>query len=113
MQSINKIHINNSTEMSLNDRFTIMQRNGGSTSNSLNEPRRRIRMRSTSKSRILLNQPAASTPNRRLLEQLEKKHKMRAALKLKRVNYFFQHLNKNKSVKLASSIKINLLANIL
>lgn len=104
MQSINKIHINNSTEMSLNDRFTIMQKSIGSTNN---EPRRRIRMRSSSKSRIL-NQPA-STPNRRLLEQLDKKHKMRAALKLKRVNDIFQPLNKNKkinkTVKLASNIK--------
>lgn len=94
MQSINKIHINSSTEMSLNDRFTIMQRSGPTHPTASNETGRRIRMRSSSRPAgrpPALNRTTTSTQNRRLLEQLDKKHKMRAALRLKRVNANFSN----------------------
>lgn len=91
MQSINKIHVNSSTEMSLNERFTIMQRSAPPTPTAANEAGRRIRMRSASRPAAArpLNRPTTSTQNRRLLEQLDKKHIMRAALRLKRVNANF------------------------
>lgn len=83
--SINKIHINNTTNLSLNDRFTVMQ----SVGPKLPAPTRKVapRRRTQSASSILEKpSPNVSLANRKLLEQLDKKHKMRAALKLKRVN---------------------------
>ncbi|XP_037923826.1 chromatin target of PRMT1 protein [Hermetia illucens] len=81
--SINKIHINNTTNLSLNDRFTVMQ----SVGPKLPTPTRKVapRRRTQSASSILEKpSPNVSLANRKLLEQLDKKHKMRAALKLKR-----------------------------
>jgi len=78
MQSINKIH---STSLSLNDRFTIFQTvpKNGATS-----PRRRARSRSRSVNSRSKPAPKSSLQNRRLLEQLDQKHMMRAALRLKK-----------------------------
>lgn len=91
MQSINKIHVNSSTKLSLNDRFTFMQTAGPKPQSA---PTRRIRSRSQSASRPANNRAngKASIRNRRLLEQLDQKHKMRAALRIKRVIsfYYFQ-----------------------
>lgn len=84
MQSVNKIHVNSSTKLSLNDRFTIIQTVGPKTTSS---PQRRNRSRSRSASRSRINNEKASVRNRKLLEQLDQKHAMRAALKIKRVIY--------------------------
>lgn len=94
MSSIGKVHLNGSTVLSLNDRFTIMQRHPPSAS-----PRPRARSRSRSRSRLLpqhMSASAAAAPvapvparislrNRNLVHQLDQRHKMRVALKLKRV----------------------------
>lgn len=95
MSSIGKVHLNGSTVLSLNDRFTIMQRQPQSAA-----PRPRARSRSRSRSRILPQMTAASAAaaasvvpisprtslrNRNLVHQLDQRHKMRIALKLKRV----------------------------
>ncbi|XP_037026521.1 putative uncharacterized protein DDB_G0286901 [Bradysia coprophila] len=76
MQSVNKIH---STRISLNDRFTIIQTvqpNAAAAS-----PRRR---RSQSANSRIRSSPKSSLQNRRLLEQLDQKHMMRTALRLKK-----------------------------
>lgn len=111
MQSVNKIHVNSATKLSLNDRFSILQTNpsikqqqqpqvqtvlpvagairarrrsqsggggggnGGGNSSTIAGGARSVR-------------PAvekASARNRTLLAQLDRKHKIRAALKIKRV----------------------------
>lgn len=90
MSSIGKVHLNGSTVLSLNDRFTIMQKQGGSGAPAPVRPRARSRSRSRSR---LVPHVAAAVPisprttlrNRNLLQQLDHKHKMRVALKLKRV----------------------------
>lgn len=84
MSSINKIHVNGATTLSLNDRFTIMQKVGDRI------PQGRSRSRSRSQSRAqprpaIINNPRATLRNRNLLAKLDQKHKMRAALKIKRV----------------------------
>lgn len=79
MQSINKIH---STRISLNDRFTIIQTVQPSTAPAT--PRRRRSQSVNSRSR---SSPKSSLQNRRLLEQLDQKHMMRTALRLKKVNF--------------------------
>lgn len=66
--SISKIHVTNSTGLSLNERFTAVQ------------DRRR-----EAPERILRPTRDTSVANRRLLQQLARRHKMQAALKLKRV----------------------------
>lgn len=98
MSSINKFHSNGSTILSLNERFTRMQHTGGGQSH----PQRRVeqpfnqnrsRSRSRSRPRIIPQQPRATIAprttlrNRSLLQQLDQKHILRAALKLKRVCY--------------------------
>lgn len=92
MSSIGKVHLNGSTVLSLNDRFTIMQKQGAAA-----PPRPRARSRSRSRSRAMPHMagasaaavapisPRTSLRNRSLLQQLDQKHKMRVALKLKRV----------------------------
>lgn len=71
--SIEQIHVTNSTKMSLNDRFTIMQTligpNQANNSNNKNIGNTKIISR-----------------NDQLLNQLDKKHNMIAALKIKRRN---------------------------
>lgn len=87
MSSIGKVHLNGSTVLSLNDRFTIMQNQTGLPP----ALRPRSRSRSRSRSRNVPNIVAASVPpkvtarNRNFLAQLDQKHKFRLALKLKRV----------------------------
>lgn len=74
MQSVNKIH---STRISLNDRFTIIQ----TVQPNAASPRRR---RSQSNNSRVRSSPKSSLQNRRLLEQLDQKHMMRTALRLKK-----------------------------
>lgn len=94
MSSINKIHVNGATTLSLNDRFTIMQKVGNSASvaGPVGPARRRSRSRSRSRTipQPTLNHPAAranTLRNQSLLARFEQKHKLRAALKLKRVRF--------------------------
>lgn len=86
--SIDKIHVNFSTKISLNDRFTVMQSVGPKV-----PPIRKISRRRTQSASLDSGgggsgggggPQTASLANRKLLEQLEKKHKIQAALKLKR-----------------------------
>lgn len=98
MQSINKIHVNSSTKLSLNDRFTFIQT---AAPRPAGIPSRRNRSRSQSQSRVANNTRVngkSSMRNRRLLDQLEQKHKMQAALRIKRVisiYYFLPSKKKN------------------
>lgn len=80
MQSLNKIH---STRISLNDRFTIIQTVQPNTAAATaTSPRRRRSQSNNSRTR---QSPKSSQQNRRLLEQLDQKHMMRTALRLKKV----------------------------
>lgn len=81
MQSVNKIH---STRISLNDRFTIIQTVQPKAAASATSPRR---ARSQSLNSRPRTSPKSSIQNRRLLEQLDQKHMMRTALRLKKVIY--------------------------
>lgn len=102
MSSIGKVHLNGSTVLSLNDRFTIMQRQPPAVT-----PRPRARSRSRSRSRLLPQMNAAtaaaaasiapisprtSLRNRNLVHQLDQRHKMRIALKLKRVRNWINQI---------------------
>lgn len=94
--TLSKIHVTNSTGLSLNERFTAISSqpkvvtNIGGIGGGGGSSRRRSRSRSRSVQRQL---PVASSTadsltsraNQRLLAQLQRKHKMQAALKLKRV----------------------------
>lgn len=99
MSSIGKVHLNGSTVLSLNDRFTIMQKQvgGGASAPARPQPRPRARSRSRSRSRFTPQMAATSAPprisirNRSLLQQLDHKHKLRVALKLKRVRNWKSH----------------------
>lgn len=102
--SSNKFHLNGSTILSLNERFTRMQGHGGGGSGGgggIQQQTRRVepfnRSRSRSRSRTqAISQPRAtvapriSLRNRSLLAQLDQRHVLRAALKLKRV--CFRHI---------------------
>lgn len=96
MSSIGKVHLNGSTVLSLNDRFTIMQKQGGGGGPSM-APRPRARSRSRSRSRhvpqmtVAPVSPRITLRNRSLLQQLDQRHKMRVALKLKRVRKWKSH----------------------
>lgn len=73
--------MNNTTTITLNDRFSLMKKPLG------NAPQNQ-RGRSRSRSRGRQTRPAnlqGSRRNRTLLDALEKQHKMRVALKLKSV----------------------------
>lgn len=95
MSSIGKVHLNGSTVLSLNDRFTIMQKQtgggagGSATMSARPRPRPRARSRSRSRSRLVPHiadvpvSPRITQRNRNLLNQLD--NKLRVALKLKRV----------------------------
>lgn len=96
MQSVNKIHVNGSTKLSLSDRFTFLQSATPLASKAAAGKigaRRNSRSRSQSRSRIAATVPAIIRPvslktsirNRNLLAQLDQKQKIRAALKIKRV----------------------------
>lgn len=100
MQSLNKIHINGSTKISLSDRFSILQSAAPAAFKAGAAPAKiagRRNSRSRSRSRAI-NYTGAAQPqvqpavnaktsirNRNLLAQLDQKQKMRAALKIKRV----------------------------
>lgn len=78
--------MNKSTSITLNDRFTIISKTIDVRPQT--QPRR---ARSRSRSRGRQPQPQTlqgSNQNRTFLNQLEKKHKMRLALKLKNVSQF-------------------------
>lgn len=104
MSSIGKVHLNGSTVLSLNDRFTIMQKQGGGGGAPAQRAPVRPRARSRSRSRSrLVPQHIAAAPvrprttfrNRNLLQQLDQKHKLRVALKLKRVRNWKSHIALN------------------
>lgn len=88
MSSGNKFHFNGSTLLSLNERFTRMQSRGGVQKPNRRVEPRRSRSRSISRPRVVPQPeptPRISIRNRSLLAQLDQKHILRAALKLKRV----------------------------
>lgn len=92
MQSLNKIHINGSTKISLSDRFSILQSaTPPAAAKITGRSRSRSRSRTNNHSGAVqptINRPInakASIRNRNLLAQLDQKQKMRAALKIKRV----------------------------
>lgn len=73
--------MNKTTTITLNDRFSMIKQTS-------NQPRGRSRSRSRSMNR---RQPSdtqlrGSRKNQKLLDQLEKQHKMRLAMKLKNVS---------------------------
>lgn len=73
-----KIIANTATKISLNERFTLF-----SKAKPANEPA--VRKMKVNQRRTNANTGAGSLRNRRLVENLEKKLKLRAALKLKNV----------------------------
>lgn len=95
--SINKIHVNSSTRLSLNDRFTIMKKVGGGPSSqprevtrgrSVSRSRNRSRSRSRSRGRQVAVAPvnrATSIRNRQMVSRLDQRHMLQTALKIKRV----------------------------
>ena len=86
--TLNKIHVTNSTSLSLNERFTAISSQPKVVTNIGNARRSRSRSRSRSVQRqvpIVKKEQVSSRANQRLLAQLQRKHKMHAALKLKRV----------------------------
>lgn len=88
MSSGKKSHLNGSTVLSLNERFTRMQSHGGVQKPNRHVEPRRSRSRSISRPRVVTHPeptPRISIRNRSLLAQLDQKHILRAALKLKRV----------------------------
>lgn len=93
MQSINKIHVNSSTEMSLNDRFTIMQH---TSDNGRSSTIRKVRNRSVSQSRSRALPRTTTLRNKNLSQLLDLNQKIQAALRLKRVITDFDYLNKTK-----------------
>lgn len=96
MQSLNKIHINGATKISLSDRFSILQSAAPplATTGKISA-RRNSRSRSRTNTQPGANQPLINRPviakaslrNRNLLAQLDQKQKMRAALRIKRVRF--------------------------
>lgn len=76
--SLCKIHVNNSTGVSLNERFTAMTTRPKVTVG------RRSRSRSLERP-MQRAEPATTRANQRFLAELQRKHKVQAALKLKRV----------------------------
>lgn len=93
MSSVKKVHLNGSTILSLNDRFTIMQKQTGEPAPQRSRSRSRSQARSRSRSRSrprmapaqVAVAPRIRERNRNFLAQLDQKHKIRLAMKLKRV----------------------------
>lgn len=77
--SVNKIHVNSATKISLNDRFTILQNIG------IRSPSKQVRGRSRSAGRQppQNGSPPTSTQNRQFIQRLDQKHKNQP-LRLKR-----------------------------
>lgn len=83
--------MNNSTTITLNDRFSMIKKTNGFPPQPAQGASSRSRSRSRGTSRGRPQQQTninlrGSTRNRKLLDQLEKQHKMRLALKLKNVS---------------------------
>lgn len=79
--SINKIHVNSSTNISLNDRFTKIQSAGQNIAKSIAKKISQRRTNNGGRS----TPPKGSFENVKFLQRLEQKHKIQTALKLKRV----------------------------
>lgn len=65
--SVNKIHVNSSTKISLNDRFTILQNIG------VRSPSRQVRGRSRSGAGRGQNISPTSAQNRQFIQRMEQK----------------------------------------
>uniref|UniRef100_A0A1A9W715 FoP_duplication domain-containing protein n=1 Tax=Glossina brevipalpis TaxID=37001 RepID=A0A1A9W715_9MUSC len=78
--SLSKVLVTNSTGLSLNERFTAISSQSAHTQTS---QQRRSRSRSVNRTLSSIDQ-TTSAANQRLLQQLQRKHKLQAALKLKR-----------------------------
>lgn len=92
-----KIHVNNSTGVSLNERFTAI-----TTQPKVTVAPARSRSRSVERAMPRVDQ-ATSRANQRLLAELQRKHKLQAAMKLKRVrfpNIFLNNLNKHTTTEM-------------
>lgn len=80
--------MNNSTTITLNDRFSMIKKPIGFQQVQQQPQRGRSRSRSRGRSQQQKKQPIGlhgSRRNQKLLDQLEKQHKMRLAMKLKNV----------------------------
>lgn len=75
-----KIHVNNSTGVSLNERFTAM-----TTQPKVTAVGGRSRSRSVERPSLPRVDQATSRANQRFVAELQRKHKLQAAMKLKRV----------------------------
>ncbi|KAM7361280.1 uncharacterized protein ACRADG_011001 isoform 2-T2 [Cochliomyia hominivorax] len=86
--TLSKIHVTNSTGLSLNERFTAISSQPKVVTNIGSGRRSRSRSRSVQRQVPVAANAAAdhatTRANQRLLAQLQRKHKMQAALKLKR-----------------------------
>lgn len=79
MSSVDKIHVNSATKITLNDRFTILQNIG------VRSPSKQVRGRSRSVGRGPQNgSPPTSAHNRQFIQRLDQKHKNQQPLRLKR-----------------------------
>lgn len=76
--------MNNTTTITLNDRFSMIKKTNGFPPQAQGG-RARSRSRSRGRPQQTNVNLRGSTRNRKLLDQLEKQHKMRLALKLKNV----------------------------
>lgn len=99
--SVTKIHVNSSTKLSLNDRFTIMQNinpvsPSAASSGAAGGPPRNINR--------------GSNRSRQLLNRLEQKHKINASMKLKkksiRRNLMPRRLNSGKALSISPAGRI-------
>lgn len=81
--SLSKVLVTNSTGLSLNERFTAIS---SQSAHAQAAQQRRSRSRSRSINRTLSSiDQTTSAANQHLLQELQRKHKSQAALKLKRV----------------------------
>ncbi|GBP93316.1 hypothetical protein EVAR_67959_1 [Eumeta japonica] len=84
--TLSKIHVTNSTGLSLNERFTAISTQPKVVTNIGTGHRSRSRSRSVQRQipAAMSSDRNSSRANQRLLAQLQRKHKVQAALKLKR-----------------------------
>lgn len=85
--TLSKIHVTNSTGLSLNERFTAISTQPKVVTSIGSGRRSRSRSRSVQRPipTTMSSERISSRANQRLLAQLQRKHKVQAALKLKRV----------------------------
>lgn len=74
--------MNTTTAITLNDRFSLIKSPNGAPNAQRGRSRSRSRSRATRPQQL-----RGSVQNRKLLDQLEKQHKMRLAMKLKNVSF--------------------------